>query len=105
MMMRYKGYIGQVDYDSEAKLFHGQVIGLKDIITFQGTTAQEIEAAFKDSIDDYLAWCKERGEKPEKTYSGKFNVRVTPEIHANLAIEAAKRNVSLNDIIIEKLQK
>ena len=104
-MMKYKGYIGQVNYDDEAKLFHGQVIGLKDVITFQGTTVEEINAAFKDSVEDYLAWCEERGEIPEKTYSGKFNVRVTPEIHASLAIEAAQRNVSLNDLIIEKLQK
>jgi len=66
-MMNYKGYMGHGEYDAEAKLFHGEVIGLKDIITFQGTTVEEIEKAFRDSIDDYLMWCKERGEEPEKT--------------------------------------
>ena len=104
-MMKYKGYFGQVAYDDEAKLFHGEVIGLKDVITFQGTTVEEIEQAFKDSIDDYLAWCKERGEKPEKTYSGKFNVRVTPDVHASLVLEAAKHGISLNDLIAQKLSK
>ena len=64
-MMKYKGYVGEVLYDDEAKLFHGEVIGLKDVITFQGTTVKELEKAFKDSIYDYLVWCKERGEKPE----------------------------------------
>lgn len=63
--MKYKGYTGHVEYDGEAKIFHGDVLGIKDVVTFQGTTVDEIEKAFKDSIDDYLAFCKERGEKPE----------------------------------------
>jgi len=104
-MMRYKGYIGNVVFDDEAKIFHGNVVGLKDIITFQGTSVKELEAAFKDSIDDYLAWCKERGEKPEKTFSGNLHLRMNPELHANLALEAAKQGVSLNEFITEKLSK
>ena len=60
-MMNYKGYLGHVTYDSDAKLFHGEVVGLKDVITFQGTHVKELEKAFKDSVDDYLAWCKGRG--------------------------------------------
>jgi len=104
-MMRYKGYLGRVEYDDQAKLFHGEVIGLKDIITFQGTTVKELEKAFKASVDDYFAWCKERGEKPERSYSGTFNVRTTPDIHAHLAIEAANRGISLNELINEKLSR
>lgn len=103
--MKYKGYIGQVAYDDEAKIFHGEVIGLKDVITFQGTTVKNIEKAFKDSIDDYLEWCEERGEKPEKTFSGTLNLRMSPELHAQLALEAAKKGISLNDLINEKLNK
>jgi predicted HicB family RNase H-like nuclease len=103
-MMKYKGYRGQVEYDAKAKIFHGEVIGLKDIITFQGTNAQEIEKAFKDSIDDYLAWCKERGEKPEKSFSGNIRVRMQPDLHAHLALEAARLGISLNDLINEKLR-
>ena len=56
--MKYKGYIGHVEYDDEAKIFHGEVVGLKDIITFQGSSVEELEEAFKDSVEDYLAWCK-----------------------------------------------
>ncbi len=63
-MMKYKGYIGCLQYDDEAKLFHGEVIGLKDVITFQGIAVKELEQAFHDSVDDYLSRCKERGEKP-----------------------------------------
>lgn len=65
-MMKYKGYAGQVEYDDEAKIFHGNVLGIKDVVTFQGTTVDEIEQAFKISVDDYLAFCKERGEAPDR---------------------------------------
>ena len=75
-MMIYKGYKGKVDYDNEAKVFHGEVIGLRDVITFQGKTVEELEKAFKDSIDDYLEWCTKSGEKPEKPYSGELRLRM-----------------------------
>lgn len=78
-MMKYKGYLGEAFYDAEAKIFHGEILGLKDVITFQGTTVKELEQAFKDSIDDYLAWCKDRGEKPEKTFSGNIRLRIPSE--------------------------
>lgn len=104
-MMKYKGYIGQVSYDDEAKIFHGEVIGMKDVITFQETTVKELEKAFHDSVDDYIAWCTERGEKPGKTYSGTLKLRIPPTLHAHLVLEAAQREVSLNKLITEKLQK
>ena len=103
--MNYKGYLGHVTYDSDAKLFHGEVVGLKDVITFQGTSARELEKAFKDSVDDYIAWCKKRGEKPEKTFSGNLRVRINPDLHAKLAQEAALHKISLNSFIVEKLSK
>jgi predicted HicB family RNase H-like nuclease len=75
-MMEYKGYIGAVEYDSDAKIFHGDVINTRDTITFQGATAAEAESAFKDSVDDYITWCEEEGAEPEKPYSGKPDVRL-----------------------------
>ncbi len=104
-MMKYKSYWGEVTFDDEAKIFHGEVIGLKDVITFQGKNVDEIEQAFKDSIDDYLVWCKERGEQPEKMYSGNVRVRIPQDLHACLALEAARQGVSLNDLINLKLSK
>ena len=104
-MMKYKGYFGKVEYDSDAKIFHGEVIGLKDVITFQAKTVDKLKKAFKDSINDYLEWCAERGEKPEKTYSGRIHVRMKPDLHAHLALEAAKQGLSLNDLINAKLGK
>ena len=61
-MMQYKGYMGHVEYDDEAKILHGRVLGITDVITFQADTAREIEKAFRDSVDDYLQFCAQRGE-------------------------------------------
>lgn len=104
-MMKYKGYLGEVTYDADAKIFHGEVLGLKDVITFQGTTVVELEKAFKDSVDDYIAWCNERGEVPEKAFSGNIRIRISPDLHAKLAQTAEVKGVSLNSLIIDKLQK
>lgn len=103
--MKYKGYTGHVEYDDEAKIFHGEVLGIKDIITFQGTTVDEIEQAFKDSIDDYLAFCKERNEEPDRPFSGKFNLRIPPDLHAKLSIAAHIQHESLNKYITKMLRK
>ena len=102
-MMEYKGYFGTVEYDAQAKIFHGDVINTRDIITFQGTTVKEIEQAFKESIEDYIAWCMEEGVEPEKPYSGKFNVRLSPELHRQIAIIASKKKVSLNNFVEKAL--
>jgi predicted HicB family RNase H-like nuclease len=95
-MLKYKGYIGgRIEYDDELKLFHGRVIGLKSVITFQGRTPEEIEQAFKDSVEDYLEMCREAGEKPE----------IDPELHASLTRKAAMHGLSLNSFITEQLKK
>lgn len=104
-MMKYKSYTGHVEYDDEAKIFHGEVLGIKDVVTFQGTTVKEIEQAFKDSVDDYLAFCKERGEEPDRPFSGKFNLRIPPTLHAKLSLQAKLNNLSLNNYIGEILKR
>ena len=86
--MQYKGYQGHVNYDDEAKLFHGEVVGLRDVITFQGTSVEELEQAFKDSVDEYLDFCKELGRAPEKPFSGKLMFLLPPEMHERAAFEA-----------------
>lgn len=103
--MEYKGYFTKVEFDDEANIFHGEVINLRDVLTFQGETVNELRKAFKDSIDDYLEFCAERGEDPEKPYSGKFMVRVEPELHKTIAIRARKDGKSLNAWIHDTLAK
>jgi len=102
-MMEYRGYLGTVEYDAEAKIFHGDVINTRDVITFQGTTVDEIERAFKESVDDYIVWCESEGLEPEKPYSGKFNVRLPPQLHRQVAILAKKRHMSLNSFVEKAL--
>ncbi|MCB1149208.1 MAG: type II toxin-antitoxin system HicB family antitoxin [Chlamydiia bacterium] len=104
-MMKYKDYTGHVEYDDEAKIFHGEVLGIKDVVTFQGTTVDEIEDAFKKSVDDYLAFCKERGEEPDRPFSGKFNLRIPPDLHAKLTVAAHLHGESLNSYITNVLKK
>ncbi len=75
--MKYKGYFAEISYDDKAKLFHGEVLGLKDVITFQGKSVNELKKAFQDSVEDYLLWCEERGERPEKHTNGLINQKLT----------------------------
>ena len=104
-MMEYKGYFGKVVFDDEANIFHGEVINLRDVVTFQGETVEELRKAFQESVDDYLDFCAVRGEEPEKPYSGKFVVRVDPELHKNISIQARKNGKSLNSWIHDSLSK
>jgi len=104
-MMTYKGYTGQVEFDNEAGLFHGEVIDTRDVITFQGKSVQELQKAFKDSIDDYLDFCEKRGEKPDKPFSGKFVLRLSPELHHKAYLKALESGKSLNAWVKDILEK
>ena len=98
-MMNYKGYIGKVEYDDENRIFTGEVINTRTVITFHGDSVDELEKEFHASVDDYLDWCKEDGIEPEKPYSGKFNVRIEPELHKRVAAAAKILGISLNSFI------
>jgi predicted HicB family RNase H-like nuclease len=102
-MLKYKGYTGQVELDSEAGVFHGEVLDTRDVITFEGTTVEELEQAFRDSIDDYLEFCHERGDEPDKPFSGRLMVRLSPELHRRLFIDARSSGKSLNQLISDRL--
>lgn len=102
-MLKYKGYTGFVKYDDEAHILHGEIVGIKAVITFQGTTVNEVEQAFKDSIDDYIEWCKKRKKQPEKPRSGKFNLRMPPDLQAKIEAKAAQEGISMNSYIIKRL--
>ena len=77
-----------VDADEDA--FVGRVAGLRDVVTFEGATFAEVEQAFRDSVDDYLAFCAERGEPPDRPYSGKIPLRVDPELHRRAAAPSSE---------------
>jgi predicted HicB family RNase H-like nuclease len=103
--MKYKGYEAAVQFDEDANIFHGEVINTRDVITFQGTSVEELKKAFEESVEDYLAFCKERGEEPDKPFSGNFVVRIRPDLHRLLYAQAKKAGKSLNALIEERLSQ
>lgn len=103
-MMEYNGYLGFVEYDSDAKIFHGEVINTKDVITFQGVSVEEIETSFRESVDDYIQWCISEGVEPEKPYSGRFNLRLSPELHREVVVTAKKMKLSINGFVEKALK-
>lgn len=106
-MMEYKGYLAKVEFDDKDNVFHGEIINLRDVITFEGETVEGLRKAFYNSVEDYLEFCAERGEDPEKPYSGKFVVRIDPGLHKIIAIQARKTGKSLNawmnDILLKNI--
>jgi len=98
-VMKFEDYIATISYDDSAELFHGQVVGMSDIITFQGKSTTELKKAFKDSVHDYLAMCKEDGSEPEKSYSGNFPVRTTADIHEFLYKSSKILGVSMGETV------
>lgn len=104
-MMEYKGYLGMVEFDDEAGILHGEVINIRDVITFQAKSVEELQTAFKESVDDYLEFCAERGEEPDKPFSGKFVLRLTPEQHRLIATAAKISGKSLNTWITEHIHR
>lgn len=103
--MSYKGYEAVVEYDEDAGLFHGEVFNLRDVITFQGRSVAELKRALKDSVDDYLAFCRERGEEPDKPFSGQFVVRIDPAQHRAVASAARREGLSLNKWVARALER
>ena len=104
-MREYKGYHAKVEYDPESTSFHGEVIDIRDVITFRGTSVRELRKELAASVEDYLAFCAERGEAPERPYSGRFLVRVSPDMHRAVVLEAARAGRSLNSWVTERLAR
>jgi predicted HicB family RNase H-like nuclease len=103
-MMEYKGYMGKAEIDDEVGILHGEIINIRDVITFEGTTVDEIQKAFRESVDDYLDFCTQRGETPEKPFSGKFVVRLPTELHRKAYIQAKLADKSLNSWVTDVLK-
>jgi predicted HicB family RNase H-like nuclease len=103
-MMQYKGYVaGPIDFDADEKVLSGTVAGLRDVIHFEGATADDLYQAFKDSIDEYLAYCAERGEAPDRPFSGKILLRTDPALHRKAALRAAAAGLSLSQWISQQI--
>ena len=103
--MTYKGYTARIDFDGDDRIFFGRLAGIRDIITFHGETVDELEAAFKEAVDDYLETCVKLGEEPNKPYSGKLTLRIPPSVHAAIATAAETSGKSLNKWVADILDQ
>jgi predicted HicB family RNase H-like nuclease len=100
-ILKYKDFTGSVLYNPEDRVFHGKIEFVTDLVTFEGTSVDELEAAFAEAVDDYLELCEAVGKQPEKAFPGSFNVRMKPELHRQAAIASLERRMSLNQLVTE----
>ena len=103
-ILTYKGYSTRVEYSAEDGVLHGKIEGIADLVNFESETTEGVEAAFHEAVDDYLAFCADIGQEPDKEYKGSFNVRVNPKLHRELDRAAYKEGVSMNQFIENALE-
>lgn len=103
-LMEYHGYHAKIEYSEEDQSFFGRIIGINDVLIFDGETVKELRQAFHETIDDYLEMCKEIGKKPEKEYKGSFNIRTGSELHKKAALRADLEGISLNNFICRAIK-
>lgn len=103
--LRHKGYEGSVLYSAEDKMLHGRVLGIRDTISYGGTTVRTLEKNFCDAVDEYLRFCEARGKKPDTPFKGNFNVRVSPDLHQRAANFADEHDMKLNAVVQQALSE
>lgn len=97
--LKYKGYIGTVDYSAEDKCLYGEVIGINDLVNYEAHSVEELTEAFEEGVDDYLTTCEQLGKEPDKFFNGVFNVRAGSLRHRKLALIADKNKMKLNELV------
>jgi predicted HicB family RNase H-like nuclease len=103
-LLEYKGYCGTVEFSSNDRVLFGKVLGINGLLSYEGDSVQVLKEDFESAVDDYLETCKEKGLEPEKAYRGKFNVRVSPEVHKNLVVYSASHGQTLNSTVEEAIR-
>ena len=101
--LKYKGYVGSVAYSEPDKVFFGKIEGIDGLVNYEGESVQELTDAFKEAVDDYLIFCEENNVKPQKSYTGTFNVRISPETHRIIANLATEAGISINAFVKKAL--
>ncbi len=104
-MLRYKDYYGSVDISLEDDCLFGKLEFIEPLVTFEGQNVEELQSAFHEAVDDYIATCEQLGRMPQKPYSGSFNVRVGQELHAGAVRCARLRDLSLNELVKQALER
>jgi len=104
-LMEYKGFFGTVEYSDSDNVLFGKVIGINGLISYEGDSVNSLKKDFENAIDDYLDMCAEEGIEPQRAYKGKFNVRVSPELHKSLVVYSAAHGQTLNSTVEEAIRK
>ncbi len=104
-VLEHRGYYGSVEYDSRDDQLHGRLLGISDIVSYEGRSVEELREDFRNAVEDYLEACRETGKKPDRPFSGKLVVRMPRELHAAAAMKAKERGESLNALIVETLKR
>lgn len=99
-LLKYKGYTGSVEYSAEDSCLFGKVQGLRGtLISYEGSTVEEIRQDFEEAVDSYLESCTRRGVAPAKPYSGRLVLRMPSDLHGRVAQAAAESGTTINDFI------
>jgi len=98
-LLKYKDFYGSVEYSAADECFFGRIIGTGDLVTFEGDSVDGLKNAFIEAVNDYINLCHETGKKPQKSFKGSFNVRISPDLHREAAIIAGKKGISLNALV------
>ena len=101
--MEYKGYRGAVRYSADDHILHGRILGIADVVNFEGADVEKLEKAFREAVDDYLALCEKLGRDPDREYSGRIPLRIDAGLHRRVAIAADSEAKSVNAWIADAL--
>ena len=104
-VLKYKGFIGSVHYAAEDRVFYGKVEGLNDLISFEGSSVDELEEGFQYMVDKHIEDCEKNDIPLEKSYKGNLNIRLSQDLHKKAAYQASSRGVSLNQYINNAIKK
>jgi len=104
-LLHYKGYIGTVQFSEPDAVFHGKVIGIKSMLTFEGDCVASLIKGFHDAVDEYLELCEASGKQAEKPFKGTFNVRISSDLHRKAYETALSQGKSLNSFVEECIKR
>lgn len=104
-LLFYKGFYGSVNFSAADDVFYGKVEGVHDLVSFEGATVKELKQEFQKAVEDYISFCKKNGRPVQKSLMGSFNIRIKPDTHQRAAITALQKNISLNQLVQQAIER
>ncbi len=103
-VMKYKDYTALIEYSDEDGCLIGKVLGIRDVIVFEGTTVEDIRKNFHEMIDHYIIACAQAGREPN-TPVAEMMIPVSPELYAKASRKAEYDGVPVQTVMETALQK